>query len=70
MNPNEMDSRCDTALHMQIVHLEKQNRLQAYRIKELEQAIKNHQKMVAASKRYHVFLNEEYNRDLWEKVGN
>lgn len=70
MNPNEMDSRCDTALHMQIVHLEKQNRLQAYRIKELEQAIRDHKKMVAAGRRYNIFLNDEAHKDLWEKVSD
>lgn len=70
MNPNEMDSRCDTALHMQIVHLEKQNRLQAYRIKELEQAIRDHKKMVAAGRRYNVFLNDEAHKDLWQKVSD
>lgn len=70
MSQSEIDSRCDTALHMQIVHLEKQNRLQAYRIKELEQAIHDHKRMVEAGRRYNIFLHDEAHKDLWELVSD
>lgn len=70
MNPNEMDSRWDTAVHMQILHLQIVNKRQEDRITELEQAIRNHKRMVAAGRRYNIFLNDEAHKDLWSLVND
>ncbi len=40
------------------------------RVKELEQAIRDHKKMVAAGKRYNIFLNDEAHKDLWSLVND
>lgn len=40
------------------------------RVKELEQAIRNHKKMVAAGRRYNIFLNDEAHKDLWSLVND
>jgi hypothetical protein len=40
------------------------------RVKQLEQAIRNHKKMVAAGKRYNIFLNDEAHKDLWSLVND
>jgi hypothetical protein len=40
------------------------------RVKELEQAIRDHKKMVAAGRRYNIFLNDEAHKDLWSLVND
>lgn len=42
----------------------------AARVQELEQAIRDHKKMVAASRRYNIFLHDEAHKDLWSKVND
>lgn len=40
------------------------------RVKQLEQAIRNHKKRVAAGRRYNIFLNDEAHKDLWSLVND
>jgi hypothetical protein len=40
------------------------------RVNQLERAIRNHKKMVAAGRRYNIFLNDEAHKDLWSLVND
>ena len=70
MNLNDKGSHNDIMISLQelqaVIHVAQLTR----RVRQLEQAIRDHKKMVAAGKRYNVFLNDEAHKDLWSLVND
>jgi hypothetical protein len=70
MSPNDKGSHNDIMSSLQelqaVIHVAQLTR----RVRQLEQAIRDHKKMVAAGKRYNIFLNDEAHKDLWSLVND
>lgn len=70
MSLNDKGSHNDIMISLQelqdVIHVAQLTR----RVKQLEQAIRDHKKMVAAGRQYNIFLNDEAHKDLWSLVND